>query len=779
MHNARPALIVVFLGLSALALSACLGPKDRASLAALEGDAKLGGLSAPVRVERDAIGATRYVAADLLDAVRAQGYVHAQERFAQMDTMRRAAAGRLAELVGKPALQTDINARTVGFHLAAERALGALPERHRVLLDAYSAGVNEGLAAMGGPPPEHRILGVEPEAWAAIDCVHVAYALSAVLLTGHYGEVSNATLERAYSDDPAMLAFLQPVTTRFDALADGVRDYTPLPIPPAGVGADPDAPDIQEPPAPLGSNNFAVGGVRTGDGRAILAGDMHLALTMPPVWRHEQLIFGDRFAAGVALPGAPGIVAGSNGRIAWAFTNVTGDFSDYAVVELDPENEMKHRVSGRWEDISEREEIIRLRGGGIERVVVKDTSWGPIVDETPGGKPLALRRTDIAPEPINFVLLDFATARTLEEGMAAAHAWRGPAQNVLLAESTGRIAWTISGYIPKRRGGSGRTPLLLSEGQGWDGPLDESLRPVIIDPPNGALATANNRAAPAGIAPLLGWQWDLGARAARVHDLIDAHESAIDEEALLQIQLDTRVEVYAAVRPYILSAIDVDDSDRRLRYARSIIERWNGHADADNTEYRLVRWTSLRVLEGAMRAVFAPVHGFDEGWSPGSPLNYTEPALRVLDEQPLSYLPRGVASWRELIRRSVRRALDDIRESDDPRIEAPWGERVALRMSHPLSGALQWLRPELDMPSHPQHGDVLAVRVATRSIGASQRMVVSPGHEEDGIFHMPGGQSGHPFSPHYRSGHEAWRDGSVRPFLPGPTRHRLVLSPAP
>ena len=109
----------------------------------------------------------------------------------------------------------------------------------------------------------------------------------------------------------------------------------------------------------------------------------------------------------------------------------------------------------------------------------------------------------------------------------------------------------------------------------------------------------------------------------------------------------------------------------------------------------------------------------------------------------------------------------------------PWGERIALRMAHPLSGALTWLAPSLDMPSHPQHGDVLAVRVATPGIGASQRMVVSPGREHEGVFHMPGGQSGHPFSPHYRAGHEAWRHGEPTPLLPGPTVHRLELSPGP
>ena len=301
----------------------------------------------------------------------------------------------------------------------------------------------------------------------------------------------------------------------------------------------------------------------------------------------------------------------------------------------------------------------------------------------------------------------------------------------------------------------------------------------VVDPEDGYLATANSRTVPAAVAPRIGTQWDLGARAQRIHELLREKGDGIEEEDLLEIQLDTRVRAYETVRPFILAAIDENDENKRLRYARRIIERWNGRADADSTEYRLVRWASMRVLSAALDAFFEPVYEARKGWTPGSPIDFIEPALRVLEEQPASHLPGGRESWREVIRTAVIRALDDVRDSDDTRVEMPWGERIALRMTHPLSGALAWLAPRLDMPSHTQHGDVLAVRVATPTIGASQRMVVSPGRERDGIFHMPGGQSGHPLSPYYRAGHEAWRTGEATPLLPGPTLHRLELSPGP
>jgi len=770
---------ILLLAAIALSLAACLSSRDRASLALLEGDARLPALSAPVSVERDRVGATRYIADNLRDAVRAQGYAHAQERFAQMDTLRRAASGRLAELGGPSLVETDRASRATGFHRAARRALDALPPRHRELLDAYTEGVNSGLAALGGPPPEHRILNVTPAPWEPIDCVNVAYALSAALLTGSYGEMRLKPLVETYADDPETLAFLLPPTTRFDALADGSNDYAPLPIPPARDDGGAQQSSITPPRPPLGSNNFAVSGAHTADGRAILAGDMHLQLTMPPIWRHEHLVFGDRFAVGVSLPGVPGIVAGSNGRIAWAFTNVTGDFADQTILEINPDDEDQYKGPDGWAPISEREETIEVRGGRARRVTVRETEWGPIVGEDSDGNPIALRRSDIAPEPINFALLDFVTAVTLEEGVAIAQAWRGPPQNALIADDRGRIAWTITGYLPRRVNTDGRTPIDVAQGQGWAGELPSEERPTIIEPEDGYLATANSRTVPERVAPLIGTQWDLGARAQRIHELLREKGDQIEEEDLLEIQLDTRVHAYEAVRPYILGAIDEDDENKRLRYARDIIERWNGRADADSAEYRLVRWASMRVLSAALDSFFEPVYDAEAGWTPGSPIDFIEPALRVLEEQPESHLPEGRDAWRDVIRRAVLRALDDIRDSDDTRAEMPWGERIALRMTHPLSGALQWLASSLDMPSHPQHGDVLAVRVATPTIGASQRMVVSPGRERDAIFHMPGGQSGHPLSPYYRAGHEAWRDGEATPLLPGPTVHRLELSPGP
>jgi len=767
----------------AAAAAGCVSPADRASLASLEGSAALAGLSARVEVERDEIGATRYLAGSLVDAVRAQGYVHAQERFVQMDALRRLSSGRLAALVGGPGVESDRRARTTGYHLAAARALSALDPAHRLLLESYTAGVNAGLEALGAPPPEHRILGVEPEPWEAIDCLHVAYSLSASLLTGASSEDRVATLREAYAFAPEIADFLLPRTTRFDSLIGGGSDYEPASIPPApgkqaplaragSVAFGPERPA-------LGSNNWAVSGARTSDGRAILAGDMHLSLTMPPVWRHEQLNIGDRSVVGVALPGTPGIVAGSNGEVAWAFTNVTGDFEDLAALEVHPDDPERHRgAGGAWLAFGEREERIEVRGGIDQAEIVRVSEWGPVVGEDRAGRPLALRRGDMDPEPINFDLLDMPGARSLEEAIDVLRGWRGPPQNAVVASRDGRIAWVMTGFIPDRVGTDGSAPIDLAAGEGWRGGVEGAARPSVVDPAGGAIVTANHRTLPLGDAETVGTRWELGARAGRIRALLDSR-GEVGEGDMLEIQLDTASPVYAALMPFVLGAIEPDDENQRLRYARGLIESWDGTASEASESYRLVRWVARTLVRETVSPLLEPAAALDPSWTAGSDLAYVEPALRLLEEKPLAHLPSPHETWRGFVRWCVIRAMDDIRASpEDARLDAPWGERNRLDMRHPMSGALPWLRGELDMPEHPQPGDVVTVRVAAPTLGASQRMVVSPGNEEDGIFHMPGGQSGHPLSPFYRAGHGAWRDGAARPLLPGRTAHRLTLTPA-
>ena len=153
------------------------------------------------------------------------------------------------------------------------------------------------------------------------------------------------------------------------------------------------------------------------------------------------------------------------------------------------------------------------------------------------------------------------------------------------------------------------------------------------------------------------------------------------------------------------------------------------------------------------------------------------PLWSLMQERPRHLLPPEYESWDDLLLAGADAAHDELLVSGDPPRLRTWGEENRSRISHPLSFALPFLAPYLDMPAEPLPGDANMPRVQGRGFGASERFVVSPGRESEGIFHMPGGQSGHPLSEFFRAGHRDWMTGEATRFLPGEARHTLRLAP--
>jgi len=777
------------LALGALALAGAWFVMKR-SLPRDGGTVALASLSAPVTVERDALGAPMITGETLIDVALAQGFVDAQERFFQMDLSRRYAAGELAALLGAAALPMDRQMRRYLFRSKAEVLLAMLPARHRRMLEAYAAGVNAGIADLPARPPEYLALRAEPAPWLPEDGALVMYLMFRSLNFNDRSELSLGVMREALP--PEVFEFLTPDHAPSDPPPLLVKNpnrhaalHAPLEIPGPEVidlrgerqrRRDP-APVVEEAPQPVGSNGWAVAGVRTRDGRAILANDMHLGLTVPSTWRRVTLRWSeDGFASGVSLPGVPGIVAGSNGRVAWGHTNAYGDFQDYRVIEVDPENPSQYRTRDGWATFGEVLAEIEVKGGRTVRESYRTTRYGVVIEEDHRGRPMALDWAAMNPERTNLAILDMLDAQTLEEAVEVAGSWWGPPQNVMLASADGRIAWTLSGWLPNRVGSDGRTPTLATEAR-WDGALDKSLRPVVIEPSSGRLATANAR--PVGLpeSRLFGRQWARGDRASRIMQLLEEGD-AFDESDMLRIQLDTRMAGLDVWRDLALAGAG---DDPELAEAKSLIEAWGGAADADERGHRLLRAFRSEAMDLALAPLLAPCREIDPDFSYRWSLSEA-PALRLLLDRPAHLLAPDYESWEALLRAALERALADLRRDDAP-IDAPWGEVNATSLRHPLTAAAPALRPWLswllDMPRREQPGDTGAVRVARPSFGASERIVVSPGREADGVLHLPTGASGHPLSEHYGDQFPDWVEGKPTPFLPGETVSSFTLTPAP
>ncbi len=762
----------------------------RGSLAQLDGELALPGLSAPVQVQRDALGVATVEAANEGDAARALGFLHAQERYFEMDLLRRSAAGELSALFGALAVERDKVVRVHRLRARADENLGAVAGDRLPVLEAYRDGVNAGLAALDRKPWPYLLLQTEPEPWTVTDTALAGYAMFFDL----QDETNSRELALWRIRDavpPALYALIAVDGSEWDApLVGEPRGNAPLPGPDALDLRTLPAPEtagdyaVSEPAAP-GSNNFAVSGQRTADGRAIVADDMHLGLRAPNLWFRARLRYADARApggkvdvGGFTLPGIPAVIVGSNGHVAWGFTNSYGDWLDFYRVDWANKDRTRYRVADGQQALRTTSEWIKVKGDAPVELKVRETRWGPITAELDDKTSLALRWTAQLPGALNFGLADLAHARNLDEGLAAADLAGIPAQNLVIGDSTGRIGWRLTAQLPERAGTCEPTaPLAVADGCRWSGWLPPTENPSLVDPPSGVLWTANNRTLDGAALRLVGDAgYANGARARQIRDALLAKDR-FTEADLLAIQLDDRA-LFLTRWHQLLQGEAARSDSAQLKALAEAARTWDGRASAGSVSYRLVRGWRWEVIERIQNGLLAPAQAAlgERFVMPDLP-QMESVVWPLLQQRPAHLLPRRFETWDALLADAGSDVYDQLTASG-PLAERTWGERNTAAICHPLAPALPaFARGWLCMPADPLAGDGNMPRVQSPGFGASQRMVVSPGHEAEGIVHMPGGQSGHPLSPFWGAGHAAWVEGEATPFLPGEAEHRLQLSP--
>ncbi len=754
----------------------------RASRPVLSGAVTLPGLSAPVAVERDRLGIPRIRAETMRDALRTLGYLHAQERFFQMDLQRRQPAGELAELVGEAAVGVDREARLHRMRPRTERAIRALPSGARETFEAYRDGIAAGLADLSAPPFEYLLLGQDPAPWRIADSLLTVVAMYLVLNDEEGAhEARTAALEAALP--PELAAFLNPPGTGRDAPLQGEAFAVPE-IPGPAAFSSVQRGDLTlpgEPPPVSGSNSWAVAPERTAGGVALMASDMHLPLRVPNIWYRAELHVGDLRLRGLTLPGVPAVVAGSNGRVAWGFTNSGGDWTDLVELEIDPADPLRYRTPDGWRRMDVLEEEIPVAGAPSETVEVRETIWGPVTGRW--GRPLAIRWIAHDPEGHRTAYLGLGEASSIEDVFRSGWGSGMPPQNLVAVDRAGSIGWTIAGPIPRRRGFDGRTPESWADGaRGWDGYLEPGEIPVIRNPESGLIWTANNRLVDGAFLDRIGrgGSYDHGERARLIRDRLHAVEAA-DEAAMLDIQLEDRADELAVWRALFLDALEGASEPLAVEARRVLEEGWTGRASVDSAAYPLVRNARLQLFGHVYGALTAPAADRLSGFSPAVANQWPGPLLRLAREAPAHFVPPGAADWSEALRQAVLAAAERMRAAG-PLAEHTWGAENVVHIRHPLSPGLppplsRLLSPFLDARPRSLPGDEGLPRKQVGDHGPSNRFVVAPGREETGILHMPGGQSGHPGMPYYLSGHRDWEEGRATPFLAGPTEWTLTLVP--
>ena len=482
----------------------------------------------------------------------------------------------------------------------------------------------------------------------------------------------------------------------------------------------------------------------------------------------------------MTLPGVASLVAGSNGDIAWGFTNSDGDWSDLVIVERDPADANRYRTPSGMRSIETLHETIQVKGESSVSLEIRETIWGPIVDHDWNGRERVVVWVPLREGGMNGALTALENAETLERLFDLAARAGIPAQNIVAAQRDGRIGWSIAGRIPRRVGFVGRLPASWADGtRGWEGWIAPEDYPRVIDPPSGRIVTANNRLVDGSALELLGdGGYDPGARARQIRDDLDAIATASMRD-MLGVQLDDRTIFMAHWRDLLLqtlSAPGVEDSETRRELRRVVSATWTGRASIDSAAYRLVREFRAHVGELAVAPLVERIRLFDPDYSFVAGRSSEGPLWALVSERPMHLLDPKFKAWTDLFVRAADLTAEEALKSGGI-ASYTWGRANTVRIRHAFSTAMPMLAPLLDMPADELPGDSNMPRVQGPTSGASERFAVSPGREKDGYLHMPTGQSGHPLSPHYRDANAAWVTGAATSFLPGPTVHMLTLLP--
>jgi penicillin amidase len=741
----------------------------RLSLPLTEGSISLSGLSGEVRIERDALGIPSIHARSRLDVAHALGFLHAQDRYFQMDLMRRAAAGELAELFGKEALEFDKERRIHQLRAVAKKICFNLSAEEYALLNSYTSGVNQGLQNLSGKPFEYFILQTKPRRWKPEDTILVGLSLFFELqdANGTYdlvrGYLKEQLSQNAYD-------FFLSNGSEWESALDGSK-IPSLKIPPANDFLFTKVSILENQPAlPLklgGSNQWALAGSHSKTGAGLVACDMHLNFSVPNIWYRASFNYpilggGDVKIVGATLPGTPLMAIGSNQHIAWGFTNGYLDTTDLVIVKSNPDNLNEYlTVNGPvpYERVIEK---ILVKSESVESLEIIKTIWGPISKEKYFGQSIAIQWIAHLPSCFNLRLIDLEKATSTLESLKIIDTVHLPIMNFTVADKEGHIGWKWIGGLPKRIGFDGSTPIVGEKIDAlWKGLSSTSDYPKIIDPPSGYLWTANNRTLKNG--SFVG-QYLNGVRAHQIERRLSSVKKASPKD-MLALQLDDEAFFFQRWQKLMLEVLNNSPTPQRTNLA-AIVKQWDGHCSADSSAYFWIRTWRQMTYEKILQRLLPENSHFVL-----STLDLEEPLWLLVSQKPSYLINPHFISWNDELISFVDLLLEQFPE------EQTWGTTNTLEINHPFGKAFPFLDRWLNMSHAAVGGDYYVPYLNSPIAGASQRMAVSPGKEEEGIFHMPGGQSGHPFSAYYRNSHEDWLKGNPSPFLPGSTEKSLTLSP--
>ena len=770
----------------------------RSALPQIDGTIAVQGLSAPVTVTRDGHGVATIDALTTDDLFFAQGYVTAQDRLFQMDLLRRAAEGDLAEIVGLAALKHDRQQRILGIRAAAEKGALAVTPEDKGQFAAYAGGVNAFIQSHSGKLPlEFRILRYSPRPWTPVDSLAIGYQMVETLSTS---PKSALTREKILAKVGSQLTADLYVNTSW-------RDHPPtMPMPHlnntpsvqperiSGAVASDQIPELlrswlenflQDQPAPLGSNNWVVSGAHTTTGKPLLSNDMHLGHQVPNLWYENHLHARDFEAAGVSLPGYPYVMVGHNRRIAWGFTNVGPTVEDLYVEKFNEQEQ--YLTPDGWKSPEVRREVIHVKGKPDVNVDVQVTRHGPIITEfVPGEtRKLALRWTLY--DGIRNPFFHADMAQNWQQFRQAFSQLDAPGQNVVYADVDGNIGYQTTGKVPIRAAGDGSLPVDGTDNaHEWTGYIPFDKLPSVFNPPSGIIGTANGRISPDGYPYSISVEWEAPWRTDRIYRVLASGRkfSAAD---MLGLEMDIYSELDHFVADKLVEAVDhgkIKPVSLRAHTAVDILRDWNGQMSANSAAPTI----ASHARDELMRLLLEPklgvalVDGVDSGlsWKSYHWMMETAWLENVLSQRPQQWLPTRFANYDDLLAAAIEATVKDAPEEI---ASWKWGPDHSVTIQNPVLGKIPIVRRWAGPGVQVQSGSEYTVKAAGRDYGPSERFTADLSNFDSSTLNVVTGNAGNFLSPYYMDQWQAWYTGYTfaLPFsksaVDKAAAHRLMMRP--
>ena len=746
-----------------------------AAIPGLSGKLQLKGLKAGVEVYRDNLGIPHVRAQSEHDAFFAQGFVTAQDRLWHMEYDRLRGSGRWAEAVGDSALEQDKLMRRFRLDASAKNDYAAMDEHTRMVFDAYAAGVN---AFIDGPDPlpaEYGIVGIEPEPWQPWQSL-VVYKVRHILMGVFESKVWRARMVRAMGPEkagklfpgyePGQLLILPPGATAPGPLDVGLKELA------EGAAALNYLSEMDG-----GSNSWALGGDSTSTGKPLVAGDSHRGLDTPNAYYQNRVSCPEFDVTGLSFPGVPAFPHfGHNPWVCWCVTHTAADYQDLYIEQLRDGETPQYLHKGEWHDAEVYDETVRSNTGREESLRVVVTNHGPVISGGPAdGSGMALKYT--ATESASewpAILWKMLRARSAEELVESQRGWVDPCNNFVFADVDGNYGYFCRGRIPIRPRVNGWLPVPGWTGDHeWQGDIPFEELPRSINPPEGYIATANNRPMGDDYPHYIAIDFTPEFRVKGVTRSLKSltNPAALDMAKVHAYRISQPALAYLAVLP------GVEPANALSAIARDRLLAWDGSMDAHLVQPTIYSAMRDALLKEIFERNLTPELAYD-AWHPadrglGSFGNRLKArVVEMLRNDDRSLLADG-DTWPAAISRALARGVGTLfgQLGDDPDAWA-WDRIHRAVPRHNLSAAYPDLNGRLDPPSIPHSGDgdtpmqggYSPATLATVTSLSVARYSYDTANWDNSLWVVPLGSSGHPGSPHYYDQSEAWRRVEMHPM---------------